>query len=330
LTGEIERLRLEASSVSTSKARIERLEIELDVTRTKHKAEVAARQVVEQRMKDTEASFLTLKQEMSSLNYGAQTNDAANQKTTERLNALESEKSKSALALEQLQARNRRLEEELQLVRRERDNLSLVVRDRDTLFKEQASVAERSLRDHIAETDGDRGELALKQKKEVRADLPGIAVLEQQVAELRQALDSVPQGTPGAKRFQPEMVRLESENTMLRANVDHLNDTLTQLASAARTMYNAHSRTLSTSQNILKASKAIPNGADANVLQSPETPSPPALTSEPLATLPEFDPLKPQTVLDVLSALNLQALDEAVVKIGSNSRKYLKLSKEYR
>lgn len=155
-------------------------------------------------------------------------------------------------------------------------------------------------------------------------------MLEQQVAELQRALDNVPQGTPGAKRFQQEVEHVEEDNKNLRTKVDQLTDTLTVFASAARSLYDAHGQTLSTANNILKASKAIPNGTDANVIQSPETPSPPALATEPPVPLPAFEPSNPQSMLDMLAALNPQLLDEAVIKIGSNSRKYLKLSKEYR
>ena len=63
---------------------------------------------------------------------------------------------------------------------------------------------------------------------------------------------------------------------------------------------------------------------------SPEVPSPPALAMDPPPALPEFDPTRPQEMLNTFSALNLQALEDAIIKIGSNSRKYLKLSKEYR
>ncbi|KAG8745720.1 oligomeric, coiled-coil, peripheral membrane protein [Ceratobasidium sp. 414] len=323
LTSEVDRLRLEAASASASKARAERLEIELDVTRTKHKTEIAARKGLEQRLKDAEMSLLTLEQ-----NSGARTDDPANLQAARRLEELESERLNSALALEQLQARNRRLEEELQQVRRERDELNGAVREMDVQLKEQSNAAERSLRDHIAETDGDRGELGEKQEG-FGADAIETAVLEQQVAELRQALDSMPQDTPSTKRLQPEITRLESENVELRAKLATLNDTLVQFASAARTLYNAHNQTLSTAHNILKASK-VPTGTDANAVQSPEIPSLPTLTVEPPAALPEFDPSKSQVTLGALLALNLQALDEAVMKIGSNSRKYLKLSKEYR
>ncbi|KAG8707860.1 oligomeric, coiled-coil, peripheral membrane protein [Ceratobasidium sp. 395] len=308
LTGEVDRLRLEAASASASKARAERLEIELDVTRTKHKAEIASRKGLEQRLKDTELSLSALKQDLTSV---ARPNDPASLQTAKRLEELESERISSGLALEQLQVRNRRLEEELQQLRRERGDLSNAVREKDVQLKEQFSAAERSLRDHIAETDGDR------------------AVLEQQVAELRQALDSAPQGTPSTKRLQPEMSRLESENADLRSKLTSFKETLIQVASAARTLYNAHIQTLSTAHNILKASK-VPGGVDTNTVQSPDTPSPPALIMEPPPTLPEFDLSKPQGMVDALSTLNPQILDEAIMKIGSNSRKYLKLSKEYR
>lgn len=112
--------------------------------------------------------------------------------------------------------------------------------------------------------------------------------------------------------------------------MDSLNDTLAKLASSARTLYNSHSQTLTTANNILKASKANTNGMDPNAVQSPDTPSPPAITAEPPILLPDFDPSNPQAILDALSTFNAQTLDDAVMKIGSNSRKYLKLSKEYR
>jgi hypothetical protein len=42
-------------------------------------------------------------------------------------------------------------------MRQEKDDLNQIIRDKDAILKEQVSTAERSLRDHIAETDGDRG-----------------------------------------------------------------------------------------------------------------------------------------------------------------------------
>lgn len=154
-------------------------------------------------------------------------------------------------------------------------------------------------------------------------------MLEQQVAELRQALNTS-QATLSTKASQPDAAQTKEENTNLRARVDSLNGTLTKFASAARILYNSHSQTLTTANNILKASKASTNGIDPNVVQSPETPSPPAITAEAPALLPEFDTSNPQATLDVLSTFNAQVLDDAVMRIGSNSRKYLKLSKEYR
>ncbi|QRW05476.1 autophagy-related protein 11 [Ceratobasidium sp. AG-Ba] len=307
LTSEVDRLRMDSASATASKTRAERLEIELDVTRTKHKTEVATRKGLEQRLKEAESSLLMLKQDANS---GVRADDS---QAIKRLEVLESERVTSALEVEELKERNRKLEEELQQIRRERDELKSMVHERDAQLKEQSSAAERSLRDHIAETDGDR------------------AVLEQQVAELRLALDNAPQGTPSTKRHQLETTRLESENSDLRTKLANYKDTLAQFASVLRTMYSGYNQTLSTANTILKASKAsAPNAADANGVQSPEAPSPPALTVEPPPALPEFDPTRPQEMLDTLSTLNLQALEDAVLKIGSNSRKYLKLSKEYR
>lgn len=154
-------------------------------------------------------------------------------------------------------------------------------------------------------------------------------MLEQQVAELRQALNAS-QSTLNAKACQPDATQTKEENSSLNAKVNSLNDTLTKLGSAARTLYNSHSHTLSIANSILKASKANPNGMDPNTIQAPETPSPPAITTEPPALLAEFDASNPQATLDVLRTFNPQTLDDAVVRIGTNSRKYLKLSKEYR
>lgn len=154
-------------------------------------------------------------------------------------------------------------------------------------------------------------------------------MLEQQVAELQQALNAS-QVTLSAKASQPDAAQTKEEITNLKTKVDSLNDTLAKFASAARTLYNSHSQTLSTANNILKASKANTNGMDPNTVQSPETPSPPAIMAEPPVLLPDFDSSNPQATLDVLSTFNAQILDDAVMRIGSNSRKYLKLSKEYR
>lgn len=155
LKAELEHLREEASSAATNRIRLERLEIELDVTRAKHLTELTTRQGLEKRLKDTEQSFSTLQQDVNVLQSGAKTRDVVAQ---ERLDTLEQERIESAATVERLEAENKKLQEELQLVRRERDDLNTTIRDKEVTLREQASIAERSLRDHIAETDGDRGE----------------------------------------------------------------------------------------------------------------------------------------------------------------------------
>lgn len=155
LKSELEHLREEADSATTNRVRLERLEIELDVTRAKHLTELTARQGLEKRLQDTEQSYSTLQRDVNALRSGAQTRDVV---TQERLDTLERERIESAATVERLQEENKRLQEELQLARRERDDLNIAIRDKEVMFREQASIAERSLRDHIAETDGDRGE----------------------------------------------------------------------------------------------------------------------------------------------------------------------------
>lgn len=140
LKSEIERLRAEAGAASGTRQRLERLEIELDITRTKHANEVAARQGLEKRVKDAERA------ERETLHSDAS-----------KVVALENEKTELVVSLDHLQAQNRRLEEELEIMRRDKDELSQAVREKDDILKEQTATAERSLRDYIAETDGDRG-----------------------------------------------------------------------------------------------------------------------------------------------------------------------------
>lgn len=159
LKSELEHLREETASATANRIRLERLEIELDVTRAKHSTELAARQNLEKRLKDAEQSYSALQREVNVLQSGAQTKDGV---TQDRLDTLERERTEHAATVELLQAENQELREELQLVRRERNELNAAIRDKELMFREQTSIAERSLRDHIAETDGDRGELLLK------------------------------------------------------------------------------------------------------------------------------------------------------------------------
>jgi autophagy-related protein 11 len=162
LKHEIERLHQEVGTASTNRQRLERLEIELDVTRTKHATELATRQGLEQRLKDMEKSRTVLQQELEQLRTGVQANNTARQDAS-RLDALENDKAELTASLERLRIQNQKLEDQLELMRREKDELGDEIRDKDAMLKEQAklkeqaSTAERSLRDHIAETDGDRG-----------------------------------------------------------------------------------------------------------------------------------------------------------------------------
>lgn len=156
LKNQIERLQQEAATAASSRQRLERLEIELDVIRTKHATELATRQGLEQRLRDMEKSRTKLIQEVDQLRAGAQVSDAVKLDAT-KVAALESENAELAASIDRLQLRNQKLEEELELMRREKDDLNYTIRDKDTKLKEQASTAERSLRDYIAETDGDRG-----------------------------------------------------------------------------------------------------------------------------------------------------------------------------
>ncbi|KAJ1311221.1 hypothetical protein OPQ81_009721 [Rhizoctonia solani] len=309
LKAEAERLKQEVASASAGKQRLERLEIELDVTRAKHATELATRQGLEQRLKDSERARNVLQQEVDQLRAGAQANNIAKQDAA-KISALEEQKAELEASLDRLQIQNRRLEEDLELMRQEKDDLNQIIRDKDAILKEQVSTAERSLRDHIAETDGDR------------------AVLEQQVAELRHALDN--RNSTEIQKLQLQVSRLEEDKQQLAVTLSTSNQTVTKLARAAHDLYSSHTQALSVAQNLLKASRANSNGLDANPNQSLETPLLPAVAIELPAPLPDFDPVNPQATIDGLTALDSKVLEEAVAKIGTNARKYLKLSKEYR
>ncbi|CAE7211881.1 unnamed protein product [Rhizoctonia solani] len=309
LKAETERLKQEAASASSNKQRLERLEIELDVTRAKHATELATRQGLEQRLKDSERARNTLQQEVDQLRIGLHTRDIAKQDAT-KISTLEEQKTELEASLGRLQVQNRRLEEDLELMRQEKDDLNQIIRDKDAILKEQVSTAERSLRDHIAETDGDR------------------AVLEQQVAELRHALDN--HNSTEIQKLQLQVSRLEEDKQQLEVALNTSNGVTTKLAAAAHDLYASQTQALLVAQNLLKASRANSNGLDGNPNQPVETPLPPITAIELPTPLPDFDPAHPQVTIDALTALDLKILEEAVAKIGTNARKYLKLSKEYR
>ncbi|KAG8716039.1 oligomeric, coiled-coil, peripheral membrane protein [Ceratobasidium sp. 423] len=309
LKAEIERLKQEAAGASAGKQRLERLEIELDVNRAKHATELATRQGLEQRLKDSERARNALQHEVDQLRAGAQANDIAKQDAG-KINMLEEQRAELEVTLDRLQIQNRRLEEDLELMRREKDDLNQIIRDKDAILKEQVSAAERSLRDHIAETDGDR------------------AVLEQQVAELRHALDN--HNSTEIQKLQLQVSRLEEDKQQLEATLSTSNETTTKLAAATHDLYTSQTQALLVAQNLLKASRANSNGLDGNPNQSLEAPLPPTATIEIPAPLPDFDPDHPQATIDALTTLDPKVIEEAVAKIGTNARKYLKLSKEYR
>ncbi|CAE6433251.1 hypothetical protein ACGC1H_001539 [Rhizoctonia solani] len=309
LKNEAERLKQEVAGASTNKQRLERLEIELDVTRAKHATELATRQGLEQRLKDSERARYSLQQEVDQLRAGAQASNIANQDAA-KISTLEEQKAELEASLDRLQIQNRRLEEDLELMRQEKDDLNQIIRDKDAILKEQVSTAERSLRDHIAETDGDR------------------AVLEQQVAELRHALDN--HNSTEIQKLQLQVSRLEEDKQQLEVTLSTSNETTTKLAAAAHGLYASQMQALLVAQNLLKASRANSNGLDGNPNQSVEVPLPPINAVELPAPLPDFDPARPQATINALTALDPKVLEEAVAKIGTNARKYLKLSKEYR
>ncbi|CAE6533282.1 unnamed protein product [Rhizoctonia solani] len=309
LKTEVERLRQEAAGASAGKQRLERLEIELDVTRAKHATELATRQGFEQRLKDSERARNTLQQEVDQLRAGARASDIAKQDIA-RLNTLEEQKAELEASLDRLQIQNRRLEEDLELMRQEKDDLNQIIRDKDAILKEQVSTAERSLRDHIAETDGDR------------------AVLEQQVAELRHALDN--RNSTEIQKLQLQVSRLEEDKQQLEATLSSSKENMIRLAAVAHDLYAGQTQALSVAQNLLKASRANSNGLDVNPNQSLEAPFPPTTAIELPPPLPGFDPAHPQTTINALEALDSKLLEDVVAKIGTNARKYLKLSKEYR
>ncbi|GAB1519119.1 oligomeric, coiled-coil, peripheral membrane protein [Rhizoctonia solani] len=306
---ETERLQKEVTSASAGKQRLERLEIELDVTRAKHASELAARQGLEQRLKDSERVRNALQQEVDQLRAGAHASNIVKQDAT-KLSALEEQKTELEASLERLQTQNRRLEEDLELMHQEKDDLNQIIRDKDAILKEQVSAAERSLRDHIAETDGDR------------------AVLEQQVAELRNALDN--HNSSEIQKLQLQVSRLEEDKQQIEAKFGTSSDTMSKLAAAVHNLYASQTQALSVAQSLLKASRANSNGIDGNPNQSVETPLAPPLAIELPAPLPDFDPAHPQAMIDALAAFDSKLLEDAVAKVGTNARKYLKLSKEYR
>ncbi|CAE6396137.1 unnamed protein product [Rhizoctonia solani] len=309
LKAEAERLKQEVAGASASKQRLERLEIELDVTRAKHASELAARQGFEQRLKDSERVRKALQEEVDQLRAGAQANDIVKQDTT-KINVLQEQQAELEASLKRLQTQNRRLEEDLELMRQEKDDLNQIIRDKDAILKEQVSAAERSLRDHIAETDGDR------------------AVLEQQVAELRHALDN--HSSTEIQKLQLQVSRLEEDKQQIEDKLSTSNEVMVKLAAAVHDLYKSQTQAFSVAQGLLKVSRANSNGIDGNPNQSLETPLPPPFTIELPAPLPDFDPAHPQVIIDALSTFNPKLLEEAVVKVGSNARKYLKISKEYR
>jgi autophagy-related protein 11 len=254
LEAEVERLRGEAHASSHHRDNADRLEQELEALRTQVHQESAARRSLEQERIELkndvdkhrndldealrEVSHRAkqiddLKFEVDQLKAEADELRQLQKHSDTKVTNLLDEQAKTLQHLEEARLRGDDLQEQISVARAEGDEANKALkeagREKERLLKAQASEAERALRDHKAETDGDIAVLD-HQLGELRTSL------EKTKAELKDALVEVDVGKADISGLREEVQRLEHElkeasktEDELRISVRDSNRTMSEL-----------------------------------------------------------------------------------------------------
>jgi autophagy-related protein 11 len=267
----------------------------------------------------------------------------------ERLTSLLSEQAETLRKLEEARARGEDLEDQIKFARAEGDEafraLNEATREKDRL-RTQSLEADRVLRDHIAEADGDRAVLE-HQFSELQA---AHETTERELKEALSDLDICKADLVGTReelqRTQHELSDSESMNAALReevvrARVKH-DDLTRKLAAADRTLNDmldvavafrdTNVRLLSATQKSLSHAARLSSKHAASMMASTfDAVYDHSQSAEALAayTTP-IDWSDPLASLQILRRFDLDAYSETVLKAVTTIRKWQKQCKEYR
>ena len=266
----------------------------------------------------------------------------------ERLTNLLSEQAETLRKLEEARTRGEDLEDQIKFARAEGDEafraLNEATREKDRL-RTQSLEADRVLRDHIAEADGDRAVLE-HQFSELQA---AHETATREVNEALSGLDISKADLVGTKeelqRTQHELSENENMNTALReevirARVKH-DDLTRKLAAVDRTLNDmlgiavafrdTNIQLLSAAQKSLSHAARLSSKHTASMMASTlDTMLDHSPSAEVLVYATPIDWSDPLASLQILRRFDLDAYSETVLKAVTTIRKWQKQCKEYR
>ncbi|KAH7099705.1 hypothetical protein BKA62DRAFT_283781 [Auriculariales sp. MPI-PUGE-AT-0066] len=353
LEADITRLRAELDAAST---RAESLQSHVNHLTAQHKHEQTARQALESRR--TELSNELERGYASSADQKRATDmlrreleDARGENET-----LRADHETTLRNLETARARGENLEAQIHRARTENDDANVKSREKERMLRAQATEADRQLRDHIAEADGDRAVLEQQfhelqarleteshQLKEARAETEilqaDLAGLKEELAHANHAQDE----TRHTEDILREDLQLSNRAVIeLQSQVGLLRRTVTETLEVAVAFRESHIKALQAARTAVQHGKHNqldrgPGSLELGMSAIDSLVGLPTMLSRNSSTanavqIPSdaIDINNPQAALRVLTDFDLEAFAEAIQKTGSTIRKWQKQCKEYR
>lgn len=266
----------------------------------------------------------------------------------ERLTCLLSEQAETLRKLEEARARGEDLEDQIKFARAEGDEafraLNEATREKDRL-RTQSLEADRVLRDHIAEADGDRAVLEHQFSELQAAHETSGRELKEALSELDICKADLVGTREELQRAQHELSESESMNAALReevirARVKH-DDLTRKLAAVDRTLNDilgvavafrdTNLRLLSATHKSLSHAARLSSKHAASMMASTlDTAHDPSPSTEVAPYASPIDWSDPLASLQILQRFDLDAYSETVLKAVTTIRKWQKQCKEYR
>lgn len=355
------------------------VESELDTIRAQTDSEVAARRALEARhakllsdvdgqarqlesalaqatSKTREADILSL--QLEQLRSEVVETKRLQAQTDERINKVLTDQADTLRSLEEARSRGEDLEVQIRAARTEGDEASRALkeatREKDRLLRAQALDAERSLRDHIAEADGDRAvlehqfsELRAKQdttERELQEALMENDISRADSAGLREELQRAHHELYEAQKVEDdlrtELVHLRSQLEDQFQAYKSSEDLVADLLHLAVTFRDTNAKLLSATQKSLSHGlkpRKVSAAADDEMALSMRLPLSASMegdttrTTEVLETYTSpIDWSDPVTAVEILRRFDLDAFSETILKSGTTIRKWQKQCRDYR